>query len=457
MEWLNKYSPKKISDFISNSQAVETIISWLDTFEENKILQKNQKKRNKNTKKPNLLISGQHGVGKSTTVEIILNEKNYLAHMFNNYVKTEQSLKSVMDKITSCGNILSMVNGEKKNVVIIIESIESITATIDKGCIINLLKLNDIHWYCPIILISNGQHAKLLSEIKKISMWIKMFPPYGNEMYQIVSKITKNEKINLKNNETIQLIIDHSQYDIRRLITMLHDIKITYGQKEITKEIINEYLEYSQKKDIDFDLFKATNKLLYDYNNINDCLIDYESEKVLLPLMIHQYYINLVSNTKQNIKTLQTVRLITDSMSYGDVIENCIYSEQNWDISDVHGYHTCVYPSYILNKDLPKNTQKINLKFAENFNNTNIKQINKKNILNASKCFKDMSIFDFMCVSKIMRKLMKNNKTNECNKILKKYNVKTEHMESLFRIDKIKNTKTCLSTKQKRDYKLEDF
>lgn len=451
MDWINKYSPKKISDLTTNNNVIENIISWLDSFEENKLLQLNQKKRNRCIKKPNILISGQHGIGKSITIDIILNEKKYMIHTFNNYVKTEHSIKGILDKIYNCGDILSMVNGEKKNIVILIESIESITATIDKGCIINLLKMNDINWYCPIILISNGQHAKLLSEIKKISLWIKMVPPTYHESYQIMSKIIKNEKIMFKSNDLLQLIIEHSQFDLRRLITILHDLKLTYNTKEITRELIEEYFCYSQKKDIDFDLFKATEKLLYSYQDINECLIYYESEKVLLPLMINQYYINIISNNKQK-KSLNTIKLITDSMSYGDVVENCIYSEQNWDISDVHGYYTCCYPSYVLNKELPKNQYKICLRFAENFNNTNIKQINKKNILNTSKCFKDMAIYDFMCMGKIMRNLFKNKNDDKCNKIVKKYNVKTEHLESLFRIDKIKNTKTSLSSKQKRDY-----
>lgn len=454
MDWLEKYVPKKIDDFIGNKATINNIITWLDAFEENKLIHNARKKRTKSVTKPNLLLSGPHGIGKSKTMNIILNEKNYMIHPFNHYVKGEQTIKNILDKLANCGNILSLVNGEKKRSVVLIESIESITATTDKGCIINLLKLNDLHWYCPIILLSNGQHAKLLSEIKKISLWVKMLPLTPIEFCNIINKISNIEKINLSNIATCELIIEHSQFDIRRLINILHDIKFTYGTKMITTDMINEYTRYSQRKDIDFDLFRATESLLYDKNNINECLIYYESEKVLLPLMIHQYYVksitsNLKSDTKKILKTIET---ITDSMSYGDVIENCIYSEQNWDISEIHGYHTCAYPSYVLSKELPKNMYRTGLRFAENFNNTNIKQINKKNILNTSKCFKNMTISDFMFAGKLMRGLLKNNKVDEYTKIMKKYNVKTEHLESLLRIDKIKNTKTSLSSKQKRDF-----
>ena len=40
----------------------------------------------------------------------------------------------------------------------------------------------------------------------------------------------------------------------------------------------------------DIGLFDATKIILSDYNNLDDILVLYETEKVLLPLMIHENY-----------------------------------------------------------------------------------------------------------------------------------------------------------------------
>ena len=45
-----------------------------------------------------------------------------------------------------------------------------------------------------------------------------------------------------------------------------------------------------KKKELDFDLYKATDKMLTDYIDIDTCIELYETEKVLMPLMIHENY-----------------------------------------------------------------------------------------------------------------------------------------------------------------------
>ncbi|AYV82145.1 MAG: replication factor C large subunit, partial [Homavirus sp.] len=103
------------------------------------------------------------------------------------------------------------------------------------------------------------------------------------------------------------------------------------------------------------------------------------------------------------------------------------------------------------------------LKFTTDLNKTSIKKINKKNINNTNKCFKDMNIFDYIYINKIIRKLIENGNIKECVEILKEYDIKLEHIESLLKIDKIETTKsiglkkseklkTNLSSKQKKEF-----
>mgnify|MGYP000651294309 CR=1 FL=1 len=66
----------------------------------------------------------------------------------------------------------------------------------------------------------------------------------------------------------------------KQLEDLYYDQKFMFGRDKLYK--------VAKEKDIDINLFEATNVLLYNYKSIDDCLRYYEAEKVLLPLMVHQ-------------------------------------------------------------------------------------------------------------------------------------------------------------------------
>lgn len=469
--WTEKYKPKSISELTTNSTSIKIIYSWLAEFEKTKkealknIIGKKQKKeknddntKNKKNKKMSykscLLITGGHGVGKSVSMEVILSELKYNVQTLDiKILKSGKNVKEVINKIMISSNILNVIKGdESKKIAILIDEIESITSAAEKNCILALQKLNDTYWYCPIIFISNNQHNKLLSEIKKTSLEIRMWPPFPSDMKKILLRIIKNENIKIKSENVITKILNHSQNDIRRLIFTLQDIKYAFDNNIITLEMMEEYCILSKRKDVDIDLYKATEGLLYDYKGIDECLRFFESEKVLLPLMINQNYgKSVIANYNNDNDRHKLIQKISESLSTGDVIENYIYGDQNWDMQEIHGFYTCVAPSYYLCSGIKNEPKRVSLDFAADLNKTSIKKINKKNINNTDKCFKNMNIFDYIYINKIIRKLISNNKIEECVVLLKDYNIKLEYIESLLKIDKIKDTKTSLTSKQKNE------
>jgi len=459
--WLEKYKPKKIRNIVCNRTAVKRVRNWLDNYNKYRIITRKNKgtsrKRGRGKKRDNkveinrscMLITGNHGVGKTVVIDLILKEYGYVIQRLDfNKLKKGMNISTIMNS----HNIIDIIkNNKTQKIAIVVDEIESITSTTKKSCIIELQKSNDIHWYCPIIYISNNKHNKMLSDLKKHSYEVRFYTPYRDDMKKILYEIVRNEKINIKDFYVYDLILDHCQSDIRRLINTLFDIHNMYSNKCITEEVIKRYINTSQKKDIDIDLFTATSKMLYEYINIDNCLSYYESHKVLLPLMIHQNYIAniLINQAKKNHN--KKITRISECLSNGDVTENYIYSTQNWSMQGIHGFYTCAETSFHICDNMRKIPKKLNLKFSTDLNKTSIKKINKKNIINTNKCFTNMNIMDYIYINKIVKKLIKNGEIERCINIMKNYNIKIDHFKSLLKIDKIMMTKNCLSAKNNKE------
>lgn len=468
MDFIDKYCPKKLTDLVGNVKQIEIIYEWLKNFNENgkKILSNNnRKKKVYGNKQQNILecssiiITGHHGIGKTLSINLITKALGYTI------IKLKNVFVSNFDMTSQ--NVINLMNNNNKLEVKLIDEIESINSIQDRAIILELIKKNDEIWSMPIIFISDSQHNKLLSDIKKISYEIKFYKPCEYQLKQLISRISKEEKIKFQNMKVVDDIIEYTQFDIRRLLYTLQELTYSYNKQLITSDILTNYINSYKKKDIDFNLFDSAEKLLYDFKSIENSINYFDIETVLLPLMMHQYYTqviiqnNNINDKTKNDKDFEVANEIADSISKGDVIENLIYGDQNWRVRDIHGFYTCVYTSYKLTNFIKENKNEIskcNLEFPKDLNKTSIKKINKKNIDNASKCLINKDISDFIYICKIVKQLIKNNKLEECSRLLKPHGVKIEHIESLLKIEKIqyktnddKSTKITLTSKQKKE------
>jgi len=466
-EWIEKYKPTKISDLITNTTAINNIKNWLSSFDSTKtefLRLKNNKKARSNKKQNStvekyhscMLVTGGHGHGKTSSVDIILKELNYNIYYLDiKKIKLCKDINTIIIQSMISPDIMSMMSGTSfKKYIIVVDNLESITSSTEKASILNLQKMNDLHWYCPIIFISNDQHNKLLSNIRKFSFEVKFYVPYQSDLEKILVNIANKEGILFENSFIKTKIINYSQGDIRQLIYILYEIKYLHKDKVITLKSMLEYCSALNIRDIDINLFKASNKLLQNYKNVNTCMALYETEKVLLPLMIQQNYIEcIIQNYDDDEDKYNLTQLVAESLSMGDITENYIYGEQNWSMQDIHGIFTCVNPSFYINVNEKNRRMDFVPSFPDDLNKTSIKSINKKNITNTDQCLKNMNIFDYIFVSKIIYKYIQENNIEECVKLLVGYNMEMEYIESLLKINKIKKNKTnALSPKQKKEF-----
>lgn len=90
------------------------------------------------------------------------------------------------------------------------------------------------------------------------------------------------------------------------------------------------------------------------------------------------------------------------------------------------------------------------LDFPVDLNRTSIKRINYKNVANSNACLKNLDVTDFIMLNKLIRKLLAENKIEECVELFRNYNIGIDGFESVLKIDKINDTKTILPTQTRK-------
>jgi replication factor C subunit 1 len=445
--WVNKYRPKYLNEVIGHKEQITQINQWITNLNSNK----NQA----------IIISGIHGIGKSLTIKLIFEELNYLIRIiYPNEIKDHRIFDDFNDYYNHRNSIHSKINfknDNKKQLVLIFEETENITLTSEKKYIMDIFKENNKKKCFPLIFISNNQHSKLLNDLKKNCDEIQFNSPIKLDFLKLIKNICIEEKIKIENDDAINILIEFCQKDIRRLINLLQEF--SYNFKEIKKEYVLDFISKSREKNIDIGLFDATGKILNNYLDYDTILKLYESEKVLLPLMIHENYIRKVLNKCSDDwnDVLFNLVKISDSISRGDNIETSIYTDQNWYLQNIHGFYTCLNSSYWINKTNKNNNIDVKkIKFSSDLNKTSLKNINRKNITNLSKIIPNKSIYEILILNRICNYLILNNKENYIIELLSSYNkdISIKEIELCLKIDKTFDFKLLCSKDKKKITKI---
>jgi DNA polymerase III delta prime subunit len=469
--WIQKYEPKTMEDLTINKPVIIRIKKWLETFA--------SRSDNSNS----IMIFGPHGCGKNISLKILLKTMNYDVKLLSSSnVKNKKTINDIIQSYERRKKMANLFDEIRRNLALIIDDTETINLTNEKNSLLELCKFNNEVRMVPIIFVANGQKGKLITNIQKICDTYEFLQPTKDDMIRIITKIVINENIKFDENKdkVMDIIIENSQYDIRRLIFLLQDLHLTFNgektNKIITLDLLQRYLNSFQRKDVDVSLFDATKILLNNYRSINHCLALYEMNKVTLPLTIHQNYYNamfaktrLLAMDKQDpakllLGQLDICRKITDSASIGDVIETSIYIDQVWTNQNIHGLHTIVDVSYTINSIIDRlitnenpatrkliKTGPYNIDHSLDLHKTSLKNINKKQILHLKTFMPSKGLTDILYINKIIYDLIKNDKYKEAYELCKEYGIDIKTVEVIIKIDKT-NQKLVIKPKNKKLY-----
>jgi len=516
-----KYAPTNIKQIIGSKRQVIALVDWLDNFNKNASIHaksiedkkgKKQRKRkakttnkknddehnegltdgltegltegledqtndelaedaetqsemfdNKGKKKdPNMyscaVVTGDHGTGKTAVVKAVLWSLGYKIRSVN-FAKLVniRSIDDFAENLLKGYDIYDTIGNKNDKFAILVDDVQSVSTPSEKNVIDGILQTNSERWYVPVIFIGSNKHKKPLTMIKKECYHISMYPPSTDDMLELLERIGLGEEMRMENEDVVAKIIKHSQNDFRRLIVIMSELLRQYKSNTISKIDIDKYFKYTEQKDIDRTIYENTWRLFSNYNGINSALKIFETDKLNMPLMVHQNHFKATTKyIKNKNDLLDLATQLTENIAHGDVIDNYIYSDQFWSLQEAHGFYTCVNSSYKLSKTIdtakleydannPYYRPVFSPDYPKDLNRTSTRCINYKNVKLANEYFKDMTIDDYVMAIKLIKSLLEDGRIEECSKLLKEYNLTSQGIMYVLKIDKINGTRKDVS------------
>lgn len=340
--FINKYKPVSSNDIIGNKNNINNFINWLKIWDEN-------------NKCKCALISGNSGIGKSLTIELVLKEMKYNVIDLNsdeerdkNYLNTK--IKPLLYTKKSLFN---------KNNILIINDLDCSSDYGFLSTIVECIKETKI----PIVCTCNDRYNQSLKTFVNYCLDIKFSKPAISEIFKFIKNIVIQEKINIKETQIMELI-ENDNNDIRNILNNLQ--LLSYSK---TNHCI-------QNKDLtQLNLFEMTNimfsKGCENYEKYRTFWLDSD----IIPLMVHENYINNISKQKCEALQLELLSSASDCVTNIDIFDSKV-EMINWELMPYVAYNTIQATSYC--------TSRSKINFSSFLGKTSKKGKNKKTTLEVS-------------------------------------------------------------------------
>lgn len=227
MIWINKYTPKNLSEVQGQNQAVEKLKGYVDTY--------------KKGTKP-LLICGPQGVGKTSSVYALAYERDYeIIELNASDLRNADSINSMI------GAAINQQSLFMKQKLILIDEIDGLAGREDRGGVQAINSLIDKSTF-PIILVANDAYKKNLTSLRKKCQLLEYHSLAYTSILSYLKKVVESEGIKTDESTLISLaraaggdlraaINDLQSFTYNKTLSK-EDLELAYG-RDHTEKIIN--------------------------------------------------------------------------------------------------------------------------------------------------------------------------------------------------------------------------
>ncbi|MBD3259875.1 replication factor C large subunit [Candidatus Woesearchaeota archaeon] len=225
--WVKKYQPSSLNDVYGQARAVSQIRKFLSDF--------------KKQKKKALLLHGPAGSGKTCSVLAAAKELGYELYEIN--ASDNRNKDAILELV---GNALKQQSLFAANKLILIDDVDGLSGTKDRGGAATLAKLIKKSKF-PIIMTANDAYSGKLKAVKKEAAVVSFNSLGADDVYRVLEDICKKENIEYSE-DALMSLAKKAQGDLRGAV---NDIEtLCRNTKELNKDNVIELSEREKKKSI---------------------------------------------------------------------------------------------------------------------------------------------------------------------------------------------------------------
>jgi len=296
--FIKKYEPKKTSDIHGQDSAVKQINDFISDY--------------KNQKKKSALIFGPVGVGKTCSAYAIANELNLEVVEVN-----ASDFRNKEQINTKVGSAVKQSSLFSKGKIILIDEIDGLSGTKDRGGINALTKLMSNSAF-PIILTATNPWGNKFSSLRRKSVMIEFEPLDYKPIFDVLKNICEKEKISYKQ-DVLKQLARMSAGDLRGAINDLQ--LLTQDKKELMKESLDELSERNKEETIINALLK-----IFKTNDAKIAIKAFENVNE----DINQQFLWMDENLPREYEKPDDLARAYDKLSRADVFNGRIRRWQHW-------------------------------------------------------------------------------------------------------------------------------
>ncbi|RME77343.1 replication factor C large subunit [Candidatus Woesearchaeota archaeon] len=198
--WVEKYVPKTTDQIVGQEEAIKKVSAFIDNY--------------KQQKKKALLLYGPPGCGKTSLAYALSAQKNLELIELNasDFRKPEQ-IENILGAASKQMSLFA------KGKVILVDEIDGISGTKDRGGIPALIKMIKGSAF-PVICIANDAYNDKLKTLRKEAELIEMHPIGISQGSKVLEEIARKEQIAFDSTQ-LQSIMRRSGGDLRAAINDL--------------------------------------------------------------------------------------------------------------------------------------------------------------------------------------------------------------------------------------------
>jgi replication factor C large subunit len=218
--WTVKHRPRKIAEIAGHKSAIEKITEWLDEWG-----------KNERPKKRAVLLHGPPGIGKTSLVHALAEERALDLVEIN---ASDKRSGDILSRIAGLASTQSTLFGNRGK-IILLDEVDGINLREDTGAIQSILKLIKETNY-PIFLTANDPWDPKTRQLREACLVVEMKRLGIREGLPFLRSLVEKERVEI-DEDALRLLLERDKGDLRSILNDLDMLSQTH--KRITSNQID--------------------------------------------------------------------------------------------------------------------------------------------------------------------------------------------------------------------------